>query len=818
MVNHINFAIVPKTHPPMYFMHKYWARKPHNVVAEYIEHYSNKDEIVLDPFAGSGVTAIEAIKKGRKAIAIDLDPMASFITRMTAMPVDTEKLKDEFKKLKNNLKSQINEFYKTTCMKCKNVNAIISHVVWKKESDNSETPIEEWYHCSCSKDILKKKPDKNDLKRIDKYNSSKISHWYPSNELVWNSRVNVSKGEKIRDLFTTRNLIAISLLYDYVSKIQDKNIQDIFKFTFTGFIVKSSRLNFVNVGGYRSLGRGWAIRGYWIPPEHMEQNVWNDFEAQFEEVLKGKENSIKEIKTFKEAKSFSDLKNDNILIKNFNTLELEKILPPNSVDYIFTDPPYWDAVPYLELDYLWSSWLNFKPNFEDEIIVSDAPERNKSEEMYKRMLTAAFQQIFRVLKPGKWMTVTFHNTNIQAWNSIIQSCILAGFDLEKIVYQPPAKPSAKGLLAPYGSAIGDYYMRFRKPEKSIEINASQTNEETFKRIVLDAAKKIIAERGEPTPYTFILNGIIVKLKKEGALLLGSQNPDEIMKEFIDKEFVLVNATDEKGNVVGKKWWFKDPSSIPYLELVPLADRVEVAIVDVLRRKIKVSFDDILQEIFIKFPNALTPETQDIREVLQEYANPTKGRQWILKDNVRVRQSEHSEILYYLALIGKKLGFDIWIGLREQGEAFNNVRLSSFIKNLNSIWKTLTAEQTERVKQIDMLWCKKNGIEIEFEVENTTAITEAIVRGSNIENNEIKRIIVIPEEREGLLFRKMKEPMFTDNIKKYKWRFIFYKDVKSLFDKSKTVRKFGLEEVLKLFKTPKSAKVMQDSIKTYLKKR
>ena len=63
--SHINHALVPKTHPPMYLMHKYWARKPHNVVREYIEHYTKKGDIVLDPFCGSGVTVLEALKADR---------------------------------------------------------------------------------------------------------------------------------------------------------------------------------------------------------------------------------------------------------------------------------------------------------------------------------------------------------------------------------------------------------------------------------------------------------------------------------------------------------------------------------------------------------------------------------------------------------------------------------------------------------------------------------------------------------------------------------------------------------------------------------
>ena len=69
-IAHLIHAIPAKTHPPMYYMHKYWARKPHNVVAEYISTYSKKGEIVLDPFGGSGVTAIEAVKRGRRGIPI----------------------------------------------------------------------------------------------------------------------------------------------------------------------------------------------------------------------------------------------------------------------------------------------------------------------------------------------------------------------------------------------------------------------------------------------------------------------------------------------------------------------------------------------------------------------------------------------------------------------------------------------------------------------------------------------------------------------------------------------------------------------------
>lgn len=115
LIPHIDHAISPQAHTPMYLMHKYWARKPHNVVGEYIEHYSKKGEIVLDPFVGSGVTAIESLKRDRKAIAIDLDPMATFITRMTLIPVELKEIIKVYEDIKLKIKIEIDKLYETTC-------------------------------------------------------------------------------------------------------------------------------------------------------------------------------------------------------------------------------------------------------------------------------------------------------------------------------------------------------------------------------------------------------------------------------------------------------------------------------------------------------------------------------------------------------------------------------------------------------------------------------------------------------------------------------------------------------------------------------
>ncbi len=798
-LKHINYPIVAKPHISMYLMHKYWARKPHNVVAEYIKTYSKPNDIVLDPFSGSGVTAIESLKLKRKAIAIDLDPLANFIARCTLLPLDLKEFSRVFQKIEKKTKETINTLYLTKCLKCKK-EVIAEAIIWGKD-----TPKEIRYSCDCENGTQWKEMTKDDYKILKKIEKRDIPYWYPQNELIWNTRVNVHKGTRVSNLFTRRNLIALSMIYHELEAIRDKTIKELMQFTFSSALPQASKMVFV----YRMKKRekdvgGWATRGYWVPSEYFEINAWNCFEERFKKIVRGKEESNKLIEIYNEGKEFSDLDNKaNILFLTRSSLDLS-IIPSNSVDYIFTDPPYGDSVPYLELDYMWNSWLKFSVNFEDEIIISNSPVRNKNFELYDKMLKVAFREVFRVLKSGKYLTVTFHNTDIKVWKSIISAVTYGGFDLEKITYQPPARPSAKGLLHPYASAVGDYYIRFRKPKSVKPKTEEEVSEDRYKKVVLESAKKILAERGEPTPYTYILNGIYVELKKEGVFLTGATNVDEVMKEFLCKEFTLINVIDEKGKLIGQKWWFLDPTNIPYLELVPLADRVETAIVDVLRRKVKISFDDVLQEIFIKFPNALTPEPYDIKTLLKEYAKPTKDGKWLLKPSVKQRESEHSKMIYYLAIIGEKLGCRIWIGSKEQGQVFEGKRLTELCNFKIQDLHDLTKEQLKKIENIDLLWCKGSKIISEFEIENTTSITESIIRGSHIPY-DINRYIVIPDERADLLKRKIKEPVLEDRIIDENWKFIYYTKLEEFFSWIKRKKELNINS----FKAIISNKIASD---------
>ena len=470
----IDFAMVARPHTPMYLIHKYWARKPHNVVSEYIKNYTKPGDVVLDPFCGSGPTPIEAIKLGRKAVGFDLNPMANFITRMTAMPVDLKKVETVFKNIIKTCEKKIQGLYITNCKKCGS-NAIILATIWSKDK---KQPIELRYRCEKCGRKASKKPDEQDIRNILKTEKTNIPYWYPKQKLAYNG-TEFKEGthdpdiNSIDKLFTKRNLFSLAVLIKAINEVEDSKTRDIFRFCFSSMIHLASKMCPVAKPSERShwselsATSFWAVHRFWIPSVNMESNVWMLFKSAVEGkqgVLNGKKDSMKRIASFKEAKKFSDLEDGaNIFLKKHNALQLTEAVPKNSVDYVFTDPPYGGAIQYFELSTLWASWLGYELDYSDEITVNK--NQQKDFEYYHKMLRKSFKEIYQVLKPGKYMTVTFHSTDIAVWNSIIKAVVMVGFDLEKIIYQPPARPSAKGLLQPYGSAVGDYYIRFRKPEK-----------------------------------------------------------------------------------------------------------------------------------------------------------------------------------------------------------------------------------------------------------------------------------------------------------------------------------------------------------------
>jgi len=100
-------------------------------------------------------------------------------------------------------------------------------------------------------------------------------------------------------------------------------------------------------------------------------------------------------------------------------------IPDNSIDYVFIDPPFGSNLMYSELNFLWEHWIDVFSNPLEEAIQNE--NQGKGLEEYRKLMGKSFNSIFRVLKPGRWLTVEFHNSSNSVWRALQTSIWEAGF-------------------------------------------------------------------------------------------------------------------------------------------------------------------------------------------------------------------------------------------------------------------------------------------------------------------------------------------------------------------------------------------------------
>ena len=233
-------------------------------------------------------------------------------------------------------------------------------------------------------------------------------------------------------------------------------------------------------------------------------------------------------------------------------------------------------------------------------------------------------------------------------------------------------------------------------------------------------------------------------------------------------------TNNTFNKAGNLWWLINPSEHINYPDIHLSQRVEQSIVNLLRRKISISLDDVIADIFQKYPNGLTPDIKSIPSILEKYATKSGGK-WLYNSlEVENEFTNHTEIIYKLIKIGAKINYKSFVGKREQHEKINGQRLSDF-SDFDSLEKLVeNSISRKRIEMIDLIWILNEKIQIIIEVENSTNFTSGIQRGSNLPNN-VRKLMIIPDKREKELNR-ISDPLFKESFEKHNWKYLLYSDV------------------------------------------
>jgi DNA modification methylase len=787
----INYALVEEKRPPIYQAMKYWGKKPHNIWAKYIKTYTPKDGVFLDPFCGSGISIFESLKLNIKSIGFDINPLSSFVIETLTSDFNEQDFVIELDKIIKQVKDdKIYKRFFYTNSRYSDTLAEVQSFKWENDElyeigiiANKEDNIKDKRYLAI--------PTKEDNLLVKNFDEIDLIYNYPDEPFLKSPSFSANfiqciGGNNFSNLWTKRNLYIISLIFNLILKVKNTNTKHHLLFGFIQMLHLTTKMSVPRrAEANRAYSTSWGRSAYICSKRKMEMNPLLTFissctgkQSVKSSLLSAKKyfnkQKISLLKVSKSNKNKNKLNGFDIKYGIVDINTIDDYMPKNSVDFIMTDPPYGGLVQYLDLSYIWLGWLKlydkkFIPNFDAEITIKKGI---IDEDIYKKRFTNALKKLHFVLKDEGKIVFTFHNKNIKIWNIFLNSIKEAGFKIEKVIHQQNRRSGESVVANPYGTSGTDFYIRCSK--SNFEYQQDDTKE--LEHIVLQTAIRLIAQRNEPTPYQILFNGILADISNNGFDIEDfDSNIEHILKKHIGTIFKL---SDNTFSSAGNLWWFINPKEYIKYPNRPLSQRVEYSILQFLRRKHTVSFDDVLGEIFLKYPNGLTPDLKSIKSILTKYATKSGGKWNYNYLLVEQEISNHTKILANLSKIGKRSKYNIYIGKREQWEKINNSTLSTYANYLELSFLNFEKERLDRVHMIDMIWLKEQQIEIVFEVENSTNLISAISRASNL-NKQILKVMVIPDNREKELNNQ--DRLFKEQFNEYNWKYLLYSDVERLLN-------------------------------------
>ena len=261
---------------------------------------------------------------------------------------------------------------------------------------------------SVGKKRYEKKPDAEDLTLIQKIEEMDIPYWVPTNKMPegFNTeQPKISHGlTHVHHFYSRRNLYAISALISSQHSFSETNSKlflDGIQTISTSLVSKLTRYK------YKKSGNSMLSGTLYVASTIAEQNVFKVILAKLEDIFIAK-------------RSISP-NQSSILTRSSTHFNIDEY----KINYIFIDPPFGGNLMYSELNFLWEAWLRVFTNNQPEAVINAVQHKGLYE--YQALMQGCFDEFFRVLKPGRWMTVEFHNSQNAVWNAIQEALQRAGF-------------------------------------------------------------------------------------------------------------------------------------------------------------------------------------------------------------------------------------------------------------------------------------------------------------------------------------------------------------------------------------------------------
>lgn len=443
-----------------YDAHTYHTKVPPQGIASVISKYLPEGGLVLDPFGGSGMTGVAARYLGFDAVINELSPAACFIAHNFLQSVDVDEFNACVAQIMQNLSDLRRELYSTECRECgSEVEQLFTVWSYELECKHCHQPFILWDHCRkygstvrehkllkkfpcphcgeevnksllkrneaypvflgykcCSKRIMEHPLTAADKKRAQPRKSTKDEYAYDAPKFPLPEGVNLNQPKRhgldaVEKFYTDRNLVACAAIWREIRKIDDPNLAAAVGFVFTSLYQRVTRLS-----EYRFWGGSGNTANFNVPQISNEANVFVTFERKAKSI----------------ADHFMTTATDyggRAVVRTGSATDLS-FLPDNSVDLIFTDPPFGANINYSEMNVLWEAWLGEFTNSKHEAIMNKI--QGKTVDDYQMLMTESLSEAYRVLRPNHWMVLVFMNSSEKVWTALHSAIIGAGFSIEKV--------------------------------------------------------------------------------------------------------------------------------------------------------------------------------------------------------------------------------------------------------------------------------------------------------------------------------------------------------------------------------------------------
>jgi len=258
-----------------------------------------------------------------------------------------------------------------------------------------------------------KQPDEHDLSLLDRvarlpWPPDVPTNRFPIEGMYHGSRIEPKGFTHVHHFFLPRATHALAALWRKANTYPDSRIRHMLLFFVEQAIWGLSILNRYGPLHFSQVNR-YLTGVYYVASQHAECSPWYILNGKLDRLSKAFQHNLGSSKS--------------ATITTGTAAHLD--LSDNSIDYVFTDPPFGENIYYADLNFLVESWHRVITNTKPEAIIDRFKKKGLPE--YQGLMQQCFEEYCRVLKPGRWMTVVFHNSRNAVWNAIQEAMLGAGF-------------------------------------------------------------------------------------------------------------------------------------------------------------------------------------------------------------------------------------------------------------------------------------------------------------------------------------------------------------------------------------------------------